>query len=354
MDNNFLNIDNAETAYTLGLLWSDGYICKHSNGKYYSVGIRICETDMKNVKHILCSSNFKNWKFYAYKNSNENYKKLLESQIHNINLCNFLLKIGFDKKSYISHECVLQHIPENLHRFYFRGLIDGDGCFYIRKNNIGQSFSIASSYNQDWSYFQKYIFEKLKINTKIVQSKNKKGSGSCLIINNKIDIVNFGNFVYENMDTDKIGFLRKYNKFLSIKKSYENAPKCSRYNNFYKGIYLKNIKTNEIVEIVKMKDFCIKYKLNPSGVKKVLSSEYIQWKGWILPTTDIDQIKKIKYENFSSKISKTYEFIYKGEKLIINNLNRYCREHNLSYSSFKLLIRGVCKQYKNYIFIKKI
>ena len=122
----------------------------------------------------------------------------------------------------------------------------------------------------------------------------------------------------------------------------------------YKGVYLKNIKTNEVIEINTMENFCNKYKLDQSGIRNVLKGKYLQWKSWVLPDADISNISKIKYENFSNKISKTYIFLYKGKEITIKNINRYCRENGLSYSGFKPLIRGEKSEYRGYKFIKKL
>jgi len=351
MDN--LLINNAETAYTLGILWSDGYLCKHSNGKYYSVCIRIDHDDLQSIKNVLLKSIIRNWKFYNYKN--KNYKVLSEAQSHSINLCNMLLKVNFHKKSYISHEHIFSIIPDNLQKYYIRGLIDGDGCFYIRKSKTGQTFSISSTYDQDWSYLAQYFSNKLGIIGKITKSINKKGNkSSVFFINRREDIVKLGSFVYNGIENDHIGFPRKYNKFLIIKNLYENPPKFSKYNKCYKGVYLKNIKTNEVIEINTMENFCNKYKLDQSGIRNVLKGKYLQWKSWVLPDADISNISKIKYENFSNKISKTYIFLYKGKEITIKNINRYCRENGLSYSGFKPLIRGEKSEYRGYKFIKKL
>ena len=55
MDNQ-LQINNAESAYTLGLLWADGYLGgRHKDEdqkKFYSIGIRICKNDFESIKHI--------------------------------------------------------------------------------------------------------------------------------------------------------------------------------------------------------------------------------------------------------------------------------------------------------------
>lgn len=360
MDNQ-LQITNAESAYVLGLLWADGYFGgKHKNkyhDKFYSIGIRISKDDLELTKHIFEKSIFNEWnkwKFYDYKNKNKSYKILLEAQLHSIDLCDIFLSFNFDKKSYISHEFVFNVIPENLHKYFIRGFIDGDGCFYIRKNKNGQSFSISSSVNQDWQFLQQYIYEKIKIDSKIIKSKNKKGKGSSLVIDKKNDIVKLGDYIYDGFNVDKIGFPRKHDKFFIIKQSFEEAPKYSLYNKAYKNVFLKNINTNEVVEIIKMKDFCTKHCLDSFGIRNVLSGKYIQWKGWTLPEMDYENLKKIKYENFANKISKTYEFTYKGEKIIIKNLYRFCKDSNLNYSSFKALMRGKIKSYKNYQFIKKV
>jgi len=44
-----------------------------------------------------------------------------------------LVDNDYKLKSYNSADKILSKIPNSLHHYFFRGLIDGDGCFYLNK-----------------------------------------------------------------------------------------------------------------------------------------------------------------------------------------------------------------------------
>ena len=103
--------------------------------------------------------------------------------------------------------------------YFFRGIIDGDGCFYNGKGL--KLFSVTSSIEQDWKYLED-LFNSLNIEYKIrkKEHKNKTGniSHSSLIEVIGINrIIKIGNYIYNGFDLDKIGLKRKYDKYLSIK-----------------------------------------------------------------------------------------------------------------------------------------
>jgi len=103
-----------------------------------------------------------------------------------------------------------------LKHYWFRGLIDGDGCFYYYKPKLGSTlrqFALASTYEQDWGYFES-LCDELQINYKIKRNKNLKSSSSYLRITNKDGIIKLGEYIYKNYDN--IGLDRKYKKFKTI------------------------------------------------------------------------------------------------------------------------------------------
>jgi hypothetical protein len=117
----------------------------------------------------------------------------------------------------MSADKILSLIPYNLKSYFYLGVVDGDGCFYYKNNdkNVVRQFSISSTYEQDWSYVED-IFRLLNIKYSIQRTLRKNSKYSQIRITNKIDIYNFGNFIYENINIDNIGLDRKYNKFKLI------------------------------------------------------------------------------------------------------------------------------------------
>jgi hypothetical protein len=75
--------------------------------------------------------------------------------------------------------------------------------------------SISSSYNQDWIYVET-LFNELNIKYSIKKIKREKSSYSIIRITNKKGIKNFGDYIYENYEIDKIGLSRKYEKYQQI------------------------------------------------------------------------------------------------------------------------------------------
>jgi hypothetical protein len=104
--------------------------------------------------------------------------------------------------------------------YFLRGVIDGDGCFYINKKTNQTQFSLAGSYNQNWNYFTD-ILNSLNIKYNIKKSKIKKEGkihkSSVVRITKRNDIVKLGDFVYVNYEMDKMGLKRKYDKYIITK-----------------------------------------------------------------------------------------------------------------------------------------
>jgi len=90
------------------------------------------------------------------------------------------------------------------------GWIDADGCFYYNKKNNCRQFSIACSYEQDWSIFENLLND-LSITYSISRQKNKN-KYSHLRITNKIGINTLGDYIY----SDFIPMKRKHMKYLEI------------------------------------------------------------------------------------------------------------------------------------------
>jgi len=214
----FINPTTPEVAYILGLLWADGYI-----GKNNAVNIQAVRTDLDLLyKHFLTTGN---WKIYY--RTPKNRKEQATIHKGNMMLANFLKENDYTIKSDKSACKILSIIPENLKHYWFRGVVDGDGCFYIR-NKKSYQFSLASSYQQDWTYFEdllKSLNIKYNIQRRIQIRKNLPSTQSSVIrISNKNTIKILGEYIYQNYEIDKIGLHRKYEKFLQIKANCDDQP----------------------------------------------------------------------------------------------------------------------------------
>jgi hypothetical protein len=211
--NKFRNI-NRYSAYILGLLWTDGYINKNTNNGY-RIEIMLLKRDMDKIENPF--NHVGNWKNCIDRRSRKIRKKLyLDSK----ELHGFLWKFNFHKKSFVSPDKLLLYIPKRLWKYFFRGIIDGDGCFY--PNKYGGQFCITSSYEQNWNYVKK-LMKLLKIkNYKIDKQKRSYGSMSRIMITKRENIIRLGDFIYKDYNKNKIGLDRKYLKYKIIRSKTRN------------------------------------------------------------------------------------------------------------------------------------
>jgi hypothetical protein len=212
---NFEKINKKEVAYFLGFFWSDGYIDRDE------IVIAIKFDDESRILEVL--NKFGNWRV------NNRIKKLKGKEFKQSNIRindkkikNFLVSNDYDKKSTVSPTKILSVIPDNLQSYFFRGLIDGDGCFCAKNRNY---FSITGTINQDW-YEIENLLNKLNIKYKLTLKQRKTGNSSYIVISNKKDIIKLGDYIYGEK-YDNIGLDRKYKIYMEIK----NKP-ISKYSKY--------------------------------------------------------------------------------------------------------------------------
>lgn len=212
----FYNIKDKEIAYLLGLIWADGFLNPSSNGYNHNLGFTMVKEDVDTLKPILDSIG--KWNYYERKQPNPNWKPSVNVITNNKRIFEFLIEHDYGDKSSISADKIISIIPKELKHYFFLGLIDGDGCFYhyVPKNGSTlRQFALASTYEQDWGYFE-VLCNELNINYKIKRNKGKKSSSSYIRITNKNGIQKLGNYIYQNHNNDGIGLARKYEKFKLI------------------------------------------------------------------------------------------------------------------------------------------
>ncbi len=210
---NLLNIDelinNEKFIYFLGYLWADGYIYKNE------INFEIKKDDSED---IIESINFIKWNTYIKKKKLKNRDKIYESfQIRKNNkiLASFLINNDYKSKSIVSPTKILNLIHDKNKYLFFRGYIDGDGCFSIKNNNKNRSyFSITSDIRQDWIEIEK-LFNLLNIryNKKIDDRENNKSS--FIILSDRKQILLLGDYIYQHYNF--LGLKRKYNTYIELK-----------------------------------------------------------------------------------------------------------------------------------------
>jgi hypothetical protein len=210
MSTKIINVDFSQadeySAYLLGFIWADGHISKDTN----SIRIEITTDDFNDLKHIFDQTMIYN----IYQRQRENWKPITSIIVNNREQNALLRALDFDKKSYKAPSKVLSILPDEIKPFFFRGLSDGDGCFYINKKNYVYHYAISSSIEQDWQHFD-HISKSIGFTYSISRVISKNGNKtSRLRITNKYDIRLFGNYIYQT--NPSLGLSRKYNKFLEI------------------------------------------------------------------------------------------------------------------------------------------
>lgn len=219
INNNFIkkiktdiyNIDE-KFAYVLGYLWGDGYLHHQGKNGLNFISLEIDKKDGEEIKNIMCE--IANWKIY-YRNR-KNKQSQMNFFLGNKKFVEYLLSLNFDKKSYIKHS-IIKKIPKKNRKYFYLGLSDADGNFYINKKQYTYQYSISSSYEQDWIYIEKLLKE-LDIKYKINRIENKKDDGnyhksSNIRITNKKDVIKIGNYLYSG---ENKGLKRKYEIYKQI------------------------------------------------------------------------------------------------------------------------------------------
>ncbi len=302
---NSFKIDwNKEFIYFLGYLWADGYINRKR------IAIEILEEDGINIIEFFNKIEF--LKFNIYKRKRIKYKPSMTMYFSNAKFYDDFLSKYYINKSEKSPIELIRSIPSHLRRYFYLGLFDGDGCFYISKNFITKQFCLASSYNQDWSHMIN-LFKNLNITQyEIKKITHKKGSKSSNIrIKKYSEILSLYNYLYPL--GYEIGLKRKFNKCELI---VRNAPRYSvNKSTIDFSKLLEEIKSglniDEISKIYncgynKIYNLCIKNDIYIDGFNK----------------KRIKRLKKEEYMNFEESTKYIKEFYIKSKK----EWNLFCKE----------------------------
>ena len=154
-------------------MWADGNISNSRNN--YNIRIEANYNDMVEIENIIMKTG--NWTKYTIKGRMGN-NDILCYKIGFKKLYNIFREYGYDKKSEISPFKILELIPDNIRHYFFLGLIDGDGCFYINKKQYTYQFILVSTYEQDWTYMKNLCnnlnISKYRIDKKKNKPKKKK------------------------------------------------------------------------------------------------------------------------------------------------------------------------------------
>lgn len=225
----FIENANPTTVYLLGLLWADGYlrITKRFVSYDYGVNLSLQEKDGKYIKKLIDVTG--KWSFHI--RHVKKYSRKLEYIWYCTNpiLGKYLENNDYKIKSGSSPDKILSKIPNELKKYFFLGYLDGDGCIYTDCQTGGKKvvISFTSVYDQDWAFLKK-LCKTLGCTYSIrrVIRKKRKSRFSEFHLNGSKNCFRFGRYIYNDHD---IGFPRKRNKFLDIKKYINRMISNGRY-----------------------------------------------------------------------------------------------------------------------------
>lgn len=204
--NLFIKNYTPESVYILGLIWADGYVSKKTN----SITVECIKNDIDIFFPIFQKTG--NYNLYYRQRKNRQEQGIIN--VSSFNLSNFLKENDYLLKSKLSPNKILSLIPNELKNYFFRGWVDGDGCFYINEKTSASEFVMSGSFEQDWVSLT-ILCESLNINYKITNIiTNSTNKHSRFLIKKKQDVVKLGEYLYQGKN---FGLQRKYNKFLLIK-----------------------------------------------------------------------------------------------------------------------------------------
>lgn len=199
-----------ELAYVLGFTWADGWIRKTKY--HHEIRVECVRDDIEELYNVFLQTG----KWNKYFRNRSGRKPQARLNLCHEELVNTLLECDYSAKSYKSADKILQLIPEKFHSYWFRGLIDGDGCWYVNKTKHKRQFSLTSSAKQDWHFFER-LLKQLDIK---YRKNNSVNSCSRIEITGKDNFEKLGNYLYSSYVEDKVGLMRKYDKWNDIMNSY--------------------------------------------------------------------------------------------------------------------------------------
>jgi len=221
----FKNPSTPQMAYFLGMVWGDG------NVDQSRISLSLVIEDGNEIYEFF--RDLGHFKTY-YKYTDPTRKDILLIRAYNKPIAQYLLTMDYGVKSLVSPTKILSTIPKDMHRYFWLGFADADGCWYVGEKSF--QFFMTGSYDQNWNDFSQFL-EDINCQYSYRQYSRDTGSQSYLQISNVFDIKLFGDILYQSYDENHIGLKRKYNKYLEIK---EGLEKNRISQNFTRGIVVKN------------------------------------------------------------------------------------------------------------------
>lgn len=241
----FYRIETPEVAYFLGFMWADGCVIINK-GKQYVIQLLCLNRDYLKIAKTWKAIG--SWNIYRHRQKS-NGKLLAQVKVCNKPLATWLAEHDYDKKSDVSPTKILSRIPDNLKHLFWRGFMDGDGCWKVSERS--QNFAFFAKYGYPWDEHSKQL-DKLGIKwslKKRVKTVNRFGRVSFLICSDLDGINRWGEYVYQGYETDKIGLPRKHAKW---KECHDKLVRIRFLQEFPLGVDPQQFLTKDLVyQIVK-------------------------------------------------------------------------------------------------------
>lgn len=192
--NYFKDIDSPDKAYLLGFITADGAVVNNS------LSIEVEDKDKEIINFFKEKINPHASITPCFYNKKHNFRVSFNSA----QICKDLSKYGIvQNKSKIIEKVPTEFIREDLLCYYFRGLIDGDGC--IHKNGGVSIYSGSYKYIED---VQSILCEKVHLK----KLKIYHGASYFITWTSKEDRLKLFNYLYKDKLNNTFYYYRKYNR----------------------------------------------------------------------------------------------------------------------------------------------
>lgn len=209
------------SVYILGLIWADGHINEKTN--QISLSTTYPDADY----FIPLFQSLGEWNIYKYEHKNHpTWKISCQIVTSNYFLSNFLKEHDYISKSWLSADKILSVIPDTLRPYWFLGLLDGDGCIMVYKNNK-QKYGVvfSSGLDQNWEFVET-LCKKINVNYSIQRVQSKHGNSSKFIMYGIKNCLIFLDFIYKNHDYGLPRKREKYKELLQINQIQKYKGVC--------------------------------------------------------------------------------------------------------------------------------
>lgn len=206
----FKKIDTEAKAYFLGLFYADG--CIHKNIARLALQERdgyILDTFLSSIEANF--SKLFSWGFT--KNSQNIYSVHITSKV----MVKDLIKLGcMPRKTFKIKFPTERQVPSHLIHHFIRGVLDGDGCIYLRRTNINNLICTAHILSTKHFCFslKELILKEIGVNSSICKTKSK--GIMTFTVGGSLQADRFLTWLYKDAT---IFLIRKHDKYIEYKTS---------------------------------------------------------------------------------------------------------------------------------------